>query len=80
MALLQSKMASKKISEPLLNFLEAEIFNFPSLRRLRTPLQGSEEMWAPDGVQALFVSNLLFGGLGYEDFGLYASLANDDRL
>jgi len=77
--LLQSKKNSKKFWHPLEFFSRRNIQFFVATAALNA-LQGLEEMWAPDGVQALFVSNLLFGGLGYEDFGLYAPLANNDRF
>lgn len=78
--LLQSKILLKKIfSAPLEFFL---VRNIPFFVASAAPnaLKGSEDIRAPDGVQALFVPILLFGGLGYEDFGLYAPLANNDRL
>lgn len=48
--------------------------------RCRMPDRVRQRKWAPDDVLRSFVSNLLYGGLGYEDLRFRSPLALDHWL
>src|SRR4051794_5509233 len=62
----EPRLGIKLFSDPLENFFGVFILNF--LSRIAAPDASSGSGRAPHDVQAPFVSILLLGGLGYENF------------